>query len=61
MPERLTRVPLAAPEFAGMLNLRGRIVTAVDIAAAARIDASRGGQGRAWQSGSRARASPTAC
>ena len=27
MPERLTRVPLAAPEFAGMLNLRGRIVT----------------------------------
>ena len=31
MPERLTRVPLAAPEFAGMLNLRGRIVTAVDM------------------------------
>ena len=31
MPERLTRVPLAAPEFAGMLNLRGRIVTAIDM------------------------------
>jgi purine-binding chemotaxis protein CheW len=31
MPERLTRVPLAAPEFAGMLNLRGRIVTALDM------------------------------
>jgi purine-binding chemotaxis protein CheW len=31
LPERLTRVPLAAPEFAGMLNLRGRIVTAIDM------------------------------
>jgi len=30
-PERLARVPLAAPEIAGMLNLRGRIVTAVDM------------------------------
>jgi purine-binding chemotaxis protein CheW len=28
-PERLTRVPLAAPEIAGVLNLRGRIVTAI--------------------------------
>src|SRR6185295_17003497 len=31
MPERLTRVPLAPPEIAGMLNLRGRIVTAIDM------------------------------
>lgn len=31
MPERLTRVPLAAPEIAGVLNLRGRIVTAIDL------------------------------
>ena len=31
MPERLTRVPLAAPEIAGVLNLRGRIVTAIDM------------------------------
>ena len=31
MPERLTRVPLSAPEIAGVLNLRGRIVTAVDM------------------------------
>jgi purine-binding chemotaxis protein CheW len=31
MPERLTRVPLAAPEIAGLLNLRGRIVTVVDM------------------------------
>jgi purine-binding chemotaxis protein CheW len=29
--DRLTRVPLAAPEIAGLLNLRGRIVTAVDL------------------------------
>ena len=31
MPDRLTRVPLAPPEIAGVLNLRGRIVTAVDL------------------------------
>src|ERR1700736_717725 len=31
MPARLTRVPLAPPEIAGVLNLRGRIVTAVDL------------------------------
>ena len=30
-PERLTRVPLAAPEIAGVLNLRGRIVTVIDV------------------------------
>jgi len=29
--ERLTRVPLASAEIAGMLNLRGRIVTAIDM------------------------------
>jgi purine-binding chemotaxis protein CheW len=27
----LTRVPLAAPEIAGVLNLRGRIVTIIDL------------------------------
>ena len=31
MPERLTRVPLALSEIAGVLNLRGRIVTVVDM------------------------------
>ena len=31
MPERLTRVPLAPGEIAGVLNLRGRIVTAIDM------------------------------
>ena len=30
-PERLTRVPLAGPEIAGLLNLRGRIVTLIDV------------------------------
>src|ERR1700694_1208587 len=31
MPDRITRVPLASPEIAGVLNLRGRIVTAIDM------------------------------
>jgi purine-binding chemotaxis protein CheW len=31
MPDRLTRVPLAPPEIAGILNLRGRVVTAIDM------------------------------
>jgi purine-binding chemotaxis protein CheW len=31
VPDRLTRVPLAPPEVAGVLNLRGRIVTAIDM------------------------------
>ena len=35
MPERLTRVPLASHDIAGVLNLRGAIVTAIDIAGAA--------------------------
>ncbi|HEY7232023.1 MAG TPA: chemotaxis protein CheW [Pseudolabrys sp.] len=30
-PERLTAVPLAPPEVAGVLNLRGRIVTLIDM------------------------------
>ena len=31
IPERLTRVPLAPSEIAGVLNLRGRIVTLIDM------------------------------
>src|SRR5258707_5107251 len=31
MPDRITRVPLSAPEIAGVLNLRGRIVTVIDM------------------------------
>lgn len=30
-PQRVTRIPLAPPEVAGSLNLRGRIVTAIDV------------------------------
>lgn len=31
VPEHLTRVPLAPPEVAGLINLRGRIVTLIDL------------------------------
>ena len=31
VPDRLTLVPLSQPEIAGVLNLRGRIVTAIDM------------------------------
>jgi purine-binding chemotaxis protein CheW len=31
MPDAMTRVPLSAQEIAGVLNLRGRIVTAIDM------------------------------
>lgn len=30
-PQQITPVPLSAPEVAGSLNLRGRIVTAIDL------------------------------
>lgn len=30
-PARMTRVPLAGPEIAGVFNLRGRIVTAINL------------------------------
>lgn len=30
-PQNITRIPLAPPEVAGSLNLRGRIVTAIDV------------------------------
>lgn len=31
IPEAITSVPLSSPEIAGVLNLRGRIVTAIDM------------------------------
>lgn len=31
MPDGITRVPMSSPEVAGVLNLRGRIVTAIDM------------------------------
>jgi purine-binding chemotaxis protein CheW len=30
-PQKITSVPLAPPEVSGLLNLRGRIVTAIDL------------------------------
>ncbi|HLF58760.1 MAG TPA: chemotaxis protein CheW [Alphaproteobacteria bacterium] len=30
-PQKITRIPLASPEVAGALNLRGRIVTAIGV------------------------------
>jgi purine-binding chemotaxis protein CheW len=41
-PERLTRVPLAPPEIAGVLNVRGRIVTAIDMRLRLGLDALAG-------------------
>ena len=40
-PQRITRIPLAPPEVAGSLNLRGRIVTAIDIRIAPRAARAR--------------------
>lgn len=40
--DRLTRVPLAPPEIAGLLNLRGRIVTAIDMRRRLGLDAPPG-------------------
>jgi purine-binding chemotaxis protein CheW len=31
VPDRITRVPLASPEVAGLINLRGRIITLIDM------------------------------
>ncbi len=31
MPDRMTQVPLSSPDIAGILNLRGRIVTVIDM------------------------------
>lgn len=38
-PQRVTRVPLAPPEVEGSLNLRGRIVTAINLRRKLGIDA----------------------
>ena len=49
MPERLTRVPLASNDVAGVLNLRGRIVTAIDMRARLGLPKERP-IGRRWLS-----------
>src|SRR3569833_644754 len=44
MPERLTRVPRSSAEIAGVLNLRGRIVTVIDMRA--RLGLSKADDGK---------------
>ena len=44
MPERLTRVPLSWSDVAGVLNLRGRIVTAIDMRARLGLPKSESGR-----------------
>jgi purine-binding chemotaxis protein CheW len=39
-PSQITRVPLAGPEIAGVLNLRGRIVTAIHLSRRLDLDSS---------------------
>ena len=43
-PQTITRVPLAPPEVAGSLNLRGRIVTAIDVRLRLGLDKREGGK-----------------
>jgi purine-binding chemotaxis protein CheW len=42
----ITRIPLAPPEIAGSLNLRGRIVTAIDLRRRLRLPPAPSGQAR---------------
>ncbi|MGD0108053.1 MAG: chemotaxis protein CheW [Rhodopila sp.] len=42
----ITRIPLAPPEIAGSLNLRGRIVTAIDLRRRLQLPAAPAGQAR---------------
>jgi len=42
----ITRVPLASSEIAGILNLRGRIVTVIDLAVRLQLQASGPAIGR---------------
>jgi purine-binding chemotaxis protein CheW len=42
----ITRIPLASPEIAGSLNLRGRIVTAIDLRRRLRLPAVAPGTSR---------------
>ena len=42
-PQRITHIPLVPPEVAGALNLRGRIVTAIDARARLRLPKRQAG------------------
>lgn len=41
---RITRIPLAPPEIAGSLNLRGRIVTAIDVRCRLKLPSRHAGE-----------------
>ena len=41
-PQRITKIPLAPAEVAGALNLRGRIVTAIDVRRRLRLEPRSG-------------------
>jgi len=43
MPQSVTRVPLAPREVAGVLNLRGRILTAIDMRSCLGLPSRQGG------------------
>ena len=60
IPERLTRVPLAPPEIAGVLNLRGRIVTLIDLRRRFGLGQRESGQAAMAIESNRGR-NPTAC
>jgi purine-binding chemotaxis protein CheW len=45
-PQKVTRIPLAPPEVAGSLNLRGRIVTAIDVRRRLGLEAAEDGKSR---------------
>ena len=45
-PQAITRIPLAPPEIAGSLNLRGRIVTAIDLRRRLGLPAAAAGDAR---------------
>lgn len=51
MPDAITRVPLAAGEIAGVLNLRGRIVTAIDMRRRLGLPPREGGNGALYAVG----------
>lgn len=44
--QAITRIPLAPPEIAGSLNLRGRIVTAIDLRCRLKLPPAPAGQPR---------------
>lgn len=44
--QKVTRIPLAPPEVAGSLNLRGRIVTAINVRKRLGLDAATDGSSR---------------